>query len=123
MGKRMLIAVALAIPLAACSVLEGTAADDTATTPPPAVQTPAPEETLSRAQIEELVVDTVAEEVGVPRFLVTRYIENNGGFDALARRYGITDEQLARLDQGVTRAEVDTVLVPLVEELRARLGT
>jgi hypothetical protein len=90
--------------------------------PAPAQPAPAPEELLTRAEVEEQIVDRVAEEAGIPRFVVNGYIQNQGGFEEIARTYGVSEEQLAQLDQGVTQAQVDVVMAPILDELRARLG-
>jgi hypothetical protein len=90
--------------------------------PAPAQPVPAPEELLSRAEVEEQIVDRVAEEAGIPRFVVNRYIQNQGGIDEIARTFGVSEEQIAQLDQGVTQDQVDAVMAPILDELNARLG-
>jgi len=131
------------LALAGCGMLGGeqVAPVPSTTAPPAAAPAPAPlasapaappgsaaapaapaGEVLTRDQVEQVVVDRVTEEVGIPRFLVTGYLERNGGFDGVARRFGVTDEQLALLDQGATREQVDAYLDPLIGEIRARVG-
>ncbi len=37
-------------------------------------------------------------------------------------QYGVSEDQLALLDQGVTRGQVEEYLAPVLAELRTRLG-
>jgi len=90
---------------------------------PDAPAAPAPaDELLTRDEVESHIIDRVSEEAGIPRFLVSGYIENNGGLEGIARQYGVTEDQLALLDQGVTRGQVEEYLAPVLAELRTRLG-
>lgn len=90
--------------------------------PPPAEPPPPAEEVLSREEAEAVLIDTVAAELGVPRFIVSRYIAANGGLEAVARDNGVSEDDIARLDAGVTRSELDEALGPLVEQIEQRLA-
>lgn len=90
--------------------------------PPPAEPPPPAEELLSREEAEAVLIDTVAAELGVPRFIVSRYIAANGGLEAVARDNGVSEADIARLDAGVTRSELDEALGPLVDQIEQRLA-
>lgn len=98
-------------------------AEPPAPAPAPPAEPPAPaEEVLSGEEAETVLIDTVAEELGVPRFIVSRYIAANGGLEALARDNGVSEEQIARLNAGVTRSELDEALGPLVDQIEQRMA-
>jgi len=90
--------------------------------PPPAEPEPPAEEVLSREQAEAVLIDTIAEELGIPRFVVSRYIAANGGLEAVARDNGVSEEDIDQLNAGVTRSELDEALGPLVGQIEQRLA-
>lgn len=87
--------------------------------PPPAEPT---EEVLSPDEAETILIDTVSAELGVPRFIVSRYISANGGLEAVARENSVSEDDIARLNAGVTRSELDAALGPLVDQIEQRLS-
>ena len=120
-GASAAAATPSATPAPASSATPATSA--TPPPPPPPAEPPAPaEEVLSGEEAETVLIDTVAEELGVPRFIVSRYIAANGGLEALARDNAVSEEQIARLNAGVTRSELDEALGPLVDQIEQRMA-
>ena len=124
---RTVLAALVVLPLGACSLLGGEQGQDgaapaPAATAPPVEEIPA-DQPLTREQVEELAYDTVTEEFGVPRFVVEQVVESQGGLEEIARRAGATEEQIARVDGGYTRAEIEAFLDPILAEVRSRLNS
>jgi len=126
---RTVLAALVLVPLGACSFLGGQQGQDgaapvpaPAVTAPPVEQIPA-DQPLTREQVEDLAYNTVTEEFGVPRFVVEQVVESQGGLEAIARRAGATEEQIAQVDGGYTRGEIETFLAPILAEIRSRMNT
>ena len=124
---RTVLAALVLVPLGACSFLGGQQGQDDAApapavTAPPVEQIPA-DQPLTREQVEDLAYNTVTEEVGVPRIVVEQVVESQGGLEAIARRAGATEEQIAQVDGGYTRGEIESFLAPILAEIRSRMNT